>query len=117
MDANTASNIIQGAVALISVAALFAAFYVRSTSKGQAEAAVGPLYTARNEHEVRLVRLEEQMKYLPQQRDFQRLSDNVALLAGTSQKMGAEMHALHESLERTEKSVALITETMMTKPA
>jgi hypothetical protein len=64
----------------------------------------------------RVTRLEEQLKALPQGRDFQKLSDKVGEMAGDIKELTAENRALHGMMDRIEKTIGVINETLLSKP-
>ncbi len=66
-----------------------------------------------NEHEIRLVRLEEQMKALPGQRDHTKLMSDVKDMQGDIKVLVRGMAELQRGQERSEKEVRVINETLM----
>lgn len=65
------------------------------------------------DHDRRIIRVEEAIKALPTKRDIDRLTDSVANMAGDMKKLAADVHALNASLDRTERAVGVINETLM----
>jgi len=126
----------------ISLAALFcsivgptAVYLIRSTSKDEAAAAVGDLrkqmIDADNDlnnrsaaahlslertvvdHDRRIIALEERDRAGPQAADIKEITAKLAEIAGDMKALKVEVHSLSNSQERTEKSVGLINETLL----
>lgn len=112
--------VIEGITAIATAGAIALAFYVKSTVQTQIDDAIREQgeggESLRNQvvdHDRRLIKVEEAIKFLPQQRDFARLNDHVAELAGDMKRMVAEIHALGQGQERTETAIGVINETLM----
>lgn len=97
-------------------------FFTKATAKDEAdEASAGAtkLIDAQtlilNQHEIRLVRLEEQMKALPGQRDHQKLMHDVSTMQGDIKVMMSAVDEMRRGQDRAEKQIGVINETLMEK--
>lgn len=136
------SGFVEIGLALLSFAAAGFAYYVKTSAREQITKAkeewtkqLGALKEKTDANEracadrfasvtMRIAVLEQQMRSLPQQRDFHRLNDHVAEMAGDMKKMSAEMHGLRDKVEaqitgilegqaRQETQMRVITDTLM----
>jgi hypothetical protein len=95
-------------------------YFTKSTAKDEADeasAGMSKLLEAQrlilNDHEIRLVRLEEKMMALPGQRDHQKLMHDVGAMQGDIKVMVNAVEEIRRWQDRTEKSLGIINETLM----
>lgn len=103
------------ALAALLIATAWPAFqyFTKSTAKDEAEELIKAQNLILNNHEIRLVKLEEQMKALPGQRDHQHMMRSMAAMEGDLKAMTKELQELRRGQERTEKEIRVINETLM----
>jgi hypothetical protein len=89
--------------------------FTKTTAKDANASAIADVQASMQDHDRRLIRIEEQMKALPGARDFTKMNEKMSEMAGDLKSLATEVRAHHESQERIEKSIALINETLMSK--
>ncbi|HEY2070697.1 MAG TPA: DUF2730 family protein [Rhizomicrobium sp.] len=103
------------AALVMSILAPAAVYILRAAAKDEISDALASVEKKVTDHEGRLIRLEERIHAMPQSDDFKEMSKLVSEMAGDIKALSAEMHSLHEGQTRTERSIGVITETMMTR--
>lgn len=114
-------------------AVLVAMFWVKSTSKAEAEGVVSGVrddLAARvadlmvdlkdmdskvDKQDRRLIAVETGLKAFPTARDIQKLADKLAEVSGDVKTITQQVRGLHDGQERQETSLRVINETLMGK--
>jgi hypothetical protein len=105
-----------GALAL-SIAWPAFQFFTKSTAKDEAQELIDAQSKILNDHEIRLVRMEERMSALPGQRDHQQMTRSVSAIEGELKAVAKEIAELRRGQDRTEKEIRIINETLQERAA
>jgi outer membrane murein-binding lipoprotein Lpp len=126
MSPENTIQLIIGAPGIISMLWLAAKFFIEKTSQDQAEDEVSaavtklekdrldPLRKTVIDHDRRIIAIERDINALPQVDEVAKLNDKISDIAGDVKALAAEIRSLHQSQDRSERALQLVTESLMT---
>lgn len=102
-------------LSLLSIAGSGAAYFMRNTSKGEAEDAIKPLEDKINDHERRITTLEAREEDRPTKDDLHALSREVAELRGEMKSFGERFESYAGEMKGVRSSIEGVKDYLLTK--